>query len=207
MSTAKNQLLQRYTAQLTSHPLRTKAITAGILSFLQEIIASHLAGVPSRATKSAGGLSDVLTAMKVDSRALKMGAYGFCVSAPLGHVLVGRLQSTLAGRKLAQVLASNLLVAPIQTIVYLACMAVIGGAKSVSEVKQTIKVGFMAVMRITWMTSPVATVFAQKYLAQELWLPFFNLVSFVLGTYFNTKVKKLSLEAERAKKDREPKKD
>jgi hypothetical protein len=92
------------------------------------------------------------------------------------------------------------------------------------------------------MTSPIATVFAQKYLAQEvcqrvfldihtdfllqLWLPFFNLVSFVLGvritlmralyhqsiiicpqTYFNTKVKKLRLEAEKAKKDREPKKD
>ena len=29
MSTTKNQLLQRYTAQLTAHPLRTKAITAG----------------------------------------------------------------------------------------------------------------------------------------------------------------------------------
>ena len=54
--------------------------------------------------------------MKVDSRAFKMALYGFCVSAPLGHVLVGRLQRTFAGRRLAMVLASNLIVAPIQTV-------------------------------------------------------------------------------------------
>ncbi|KAF8575502.1 hypothetical protein K439DRAFT_1641341 [Ramaria rubella] len=203
MSAAKNQLLQRYTAQLVAHPLRTKAITAGVLSFLQEILASHLAGVPSRAPKSASAPRHALAAMKVDARAFKMALYGFCVSAPLGHVLVGRLQQTFAGRKLHQILASNLLVAPIQTVVYLTCMAIIGGAKSVGEVKQTIKGGFMAVMRVTWMTSPIATIFAQKYVPQELWVPFFNMVTFVLGTYFNTKVKILKRRAEQAKKDRE----
>ncbi|KAF8525180.1 hypothetical protein BU17DRAFT_62884 [Hysterangium stoloniferum] len=207
MSTAaKNPLLQRYTAQLTAHPLRTKAITAGILSFLQELLASHLAGTPSApVSKSASPLSHAIAATKISPRAFKMALYGFLVSAPLGHVLVGRLQRTFAGQRLAMILASNLLVAPIQTTVYLVCMALIGGAKSVDGIVKTVKGGFMTVMRITWMTSPLATVFAQKFLAPELWVPFFNLVSFVLGTYFNTKLKLRMRAAEQEKKAREGK--
>jgi len=142
----------------------------------------------------------VIAATKITPRAFKMALYGFLVSAPLGHVLVGRLQRTFAGQKLAQILASNLLVAPIQTAVYLACMALIGGAKSVDGIVKTVKGGFMTVMRITWMTSPLATVFAQKFLAPELWVPFFNLVSFVLGTYFNTKLKLRMRAVEQEKK-------
>ena len=49
-----------------------------------------------------------------------MALYGFFVSAPLGHVLVGLLQKAFAGKvglkhRLGQLLASNLLIAPIQT--------------------------------------------------------------------------------------------
>lgn len=44
--------------------------------------------------------------------------YGFFVSAPMGHFFVGLLQRAFAGRtstgaKIAQILASNLLIAPI----------------------------------------------------------------------------------------------
>lgn len=47
-----------------------------------------------------------------------MAIYGFCVSAPLNHVLVGQLQKTFAGKtglkaKLLQLLANNLLVSPV----------------------------------------------------------------------------------------------
>lgn len=53
-------------------------------------------------------------------RAVKMAIYGFCVSAPLSHFLVGQLQKAFAGKtglkaKLTQLIANNLLVAPIQT--------------------------------------------------------------------------------------------
>jgi hypothetical protein len=56
----------------------------------------------------------------IDSKALKMAIYGFLVSAPLSHLLIGLLQKAFAGQsstrsKIAQILASNLLVSPIQT--------------------------------------------------------------------------------------------
>ena len=75
------------------------------------------------------------------------------------------------------------------------------------------------------MTSPVYTVFAQQFLPAEMWVPFFNFMQFLSGvsvfgppvihvaaadlsvqTYFNTKLKKMRVEAEeKAKKDKEGK--
>jgi peroxisomal membrane protein 2 len=87
---------------------------------LQEILASHLARTPSaRPPKDAPAYAHALAAAKIDMRALKLAMYGFFVSAPMGHFFVGLLQRAFAGRtgtgaKIAQILASNLIVAPIQ---------------------------------------------------------------------------------------------
>lgn len=40
----------------------------------------------------------------------------------------------------------------------------------------------LQMMRITWATSPIALIIAQKFLAPEAWVPFFNLIAFVFGT-------------------------
>lgn len=131
-----------------------------------------------------------------------MAIYGFFVSAPLNHVLVGQLQKAFAGKegikyKLAQLLANNLLVSPVTVSAYLASMAIINGAKSVDEIIKTVRAGFFSVIRVSWTVSPIAMVVAQKYLPVELWVPFFNAIQFVLGTYFNTRVKQMRLAAAR----------
>jgi len=203
-------LLAAYLAQLAVHPLRTKCFTLGVLQLLQEVLASHIAGVPvRRVPKDAPAYQHALARAKLDTKALKMAFYGFVVSAPLGHFLVGLLQKMFAGKtdlkaKIGQILASNLVVAPIQISVYLASMAIINGAKTKEGVMRPVRGGFMNAMRLTWMTSPLSLVIAQKYLAPELWVPFFNLVQFVLGTYFNTKLKKMKLASDFEKnKDKE----
>lgn len=85
------------------------------------MLGSHLASVPVRQPpKDAPLYSHVLARAKVDARAVKMAIYGLLVSAPLSHVLIGELQKAFAGKtgraaKLGQVVASNLIVSPIQT--------------------------------------------------------------------------------------------
>jgi peroxisomal membrane protein 2 len=139
--TSRSPLLLAYLAQLSQHPLRTKALTTGesccpvafrcappshhsfplgTLCFLQEVLGSHLANVPVRyPAKDAPFYSHVLARAKVDARAVKMAVYGLLVSAPISHVLVGTLQKAFAGKtgraaKLGQIVASNLIVSPIQ---------------------------------------------------------------------------------------------
>jgi hypothetical protein len=78
-------------------------------------------------------------------------------------------------------------------------MAIIAGARTYHQVRATVRVGFWKVMRVSWITSPLCLAFAQKFLPENTWVPFFNLVSFIIGTYINTITKKKRLAALRKK--------
>ncbi|KAI9876673.1 MAG: hypothetical protein M1830_005988, partial [Pleopsidium flavum] len=184
--------LAAYLQQLQSNPLRTKMLTSGSLAALQEVLASWIAH-----DKSKHG-------HYISSRVPKMAVYGAFISAPLGHLLISILQRLFAGRtslkaKILQILVSNLIISPIQNTVYLASMAVIAGARTFHQVRATVKAGFMPVMKVSWVTSPLALAFAQKFLPEQTWVPFFNIIAFVIGTYINAHTKKKRLAALRKK--------
>lgn len=82
-------------------------------------------------------------------------------------------------------------------------MAVIAGARTLHQVRATVNAGFMPVMKVSWVTSPLALAFAQQFLPQETWVPFFNLVAFVIGTYINTITKKRRIAVLRKKRAEE----
>jgi len=188
--------LAGYLKQLQTNPLRTKMLTSGSLSAAQELLASWIA-------KDRNKHGHYFT-----SRVPKMAAYGAFISAPLGHVLISILQKLFAGRtslkaKVLQILVSNLIVAPIQNSVYLISMAIIAGAKTIHQVHATWKAGFMPVMKVSWITSPLALAFAQKFLPEHTWVPFFNIIAFLIGTYVNSVTKKKRLAALRKKYNEE----
>lgn len=78
-------------------------------------------------------------------------------------------------------------------------MSLVAGARTFHQVKATVRVSFWRVMRVSWVTSPICLAFAQYFLPEHTWVPFFNLVSFVIGTYINTIAKKKRLTALRKK--------
>lgn len=92
-------------------------------------------------------------------------------------------------------------IAPIQNGVYLVSMAIIAGARTFHQVRATVRAGFMPVMKVSWITSPIALAFAQKFLPEHTWVPFFNIIGFIIGTYVNTHTKKKRLEALRRSYD------
>ncbi|KAJ4485977.1 hypothetical protein J3R30DRAFT_3283093 [Lentinula aciculospora] len=201
-------LLARYLSALASHPLRTKALTTALLCFLQEILGSNLAGVPAlKVPKGYPLFYKLLANAHINARAMKMAIYGFLISAPLSHFLVGALQKAFAGKtgtraKVAQIITSNLLISPIQVSVYLASMAIISGAKSMNDIVKTIHSGFWSVIRVSWTINPLVIAIAQNYIPLHLWVPFFNTVQFVLGTYLNYRVKKLRMRNDKEELDK-----
>jgi len=187
-----NGYLAAYLKQLQSNPLRTKMLTSGTLSGLQEFLASWIAHDRSK------------SGHYFTSRVPKMAIYGALISAPLGHVLISALQKVFQGRKslkakVLQILASNLIIAPIQNSVYLVSMALIAGARTFHQVKATVKAGFWPVMKVSWVVSPISLAFAQQFLPETTWVPFFNIVGFIIGTYINAHTKKKRLAALRRK--------
>lgn len=95
--------LAAYLKQLQTNPLRTKMLTSGSLSALQELLASWLAHDRSK------------HGHYFSSRIPKMAVYGAFISAPLGHLLIGLLQRVFSNRtslkaKILQIVVSNLVV-------------------------------------------------------------------------------------------------
>lgn len=78
-------------------------------------------------------------------------------------------------------------------------MAIIAGARTVHQVRATVKAGFMPVMKVSWVVSPISLAFAQQFLPETTWVPFFNIVGFFIGTYINSHTKKKRLAALRRK--------
>ncbi|KAF2676459.1 hypothetical protein K458DRAFT_321933 [Lentithecium fluviatile CBS 122367] len=184
--------LAAYLKQLQSNPLRTKMLTSGTLSGLQEFLASWIAHDRSK------------HGHYFTSRVPKMAIYGAFISAPLGHVLISILQKMFRGRKslkakIMQILISNLIVSPIQNSIYLISMAIIAGARTFHQVRATVKAGFWPVMKVSWIVSPISLAFAQQFLPETTWVPFFNIVGFIIGTYINAHTKKKRLAALRRK--------
>lgn len=112
-----NPLLIKYLAELSTHPLRTKALTTGTnsffpccvfdiqrstgtLCFLQEVLGSKIAGAAPKVHKNASPLARTFASAYIDARAVKMALYGFLVSAPLSHFLVGTLQKAFVWKVL-----------------------------------------------------------------------------------------------------------
>lgn len=62
-------------------------------------------------------------------------------------------------------------------------MTILAGARSFSQVKAAVKGGLLSMQKVSWVVSPAALLFAQNYLPQYTWVPFFNLLAFgmVLG--------------------------
>ncbi|CAB5157286.1 hypothetical protein RhiirA5_360708 [Rhizophagus irregularis] len=186
-------LLALYLQQLHTNPLRTKAITSGMLSGLQEFVAQELSGT-SRRRK--GKAKEIDQSNLIDEKILKMALYGFLVSGPLNHLLFEMLNKLFKNRtgdssKLMQILTSQLIITPIQNTVYLIAMAVIGGINDPAQIRKTVRKSLWPIMKMSWIVSPMAMGFAQRFLPPQLWVPFFNLVGFVFGVIANTKAKKV----------------
>ncbi|KAJ8297103.1 PXMP2/4 family protein 3 [Rhodotorula toruloides] len=196
-----NPLLAAYLQSLATRPMLTKSLTSGSLSILSEIIAGHVAGSPPPPlpAKERTGILP-LDILKQNHKALKLGLYGFFVSAPLGHSLLAILQKAFAGKtsaraKLGMIVASNLFVSPIQQSVYIAAMAIINGATTPQAIINAWKMSIWKIMKLSWVVSTLSMAFAQKLLAPELWVPFFTLVGQTVGCVINIQVKRRALAA------------
>lgn len=93
--------------------------STGTLYFLQEVLGSRIAGTIPKVHRNASPLARSLASAYIDAKSAKMAVYGFLVSAPLSHYLVGALQKTFEGRtssrhKILQLFASNFIISPIQ---------------------------------------------------------------------------------------------
>lgn len=169
-------LIEKYSNSLNSRPILTKAITSSTLYTLQELIAAAISRSPADASK-----------------ALRMTLYGFFVSGPMGHFLYAGMESLFTGVEgakagLMKLLFSNLIITPIQNSSYLFALGLIAGASPLKAL-QIVRQKLLSLMKISWVVSPLAQIFAFKQLEPRFYVPFFNFVAFIFGTVINIQAK------------------
>lgn len=83
-------------------------------------------------------------------------------------------------------------------------MAIISGATTRAQVLSSVKAGYFKMLQVTWLTSPIAVLIAQKFIDPALWIVWFNAVGFTLGTGFNVLIKRMKMRAlgEKLRKER-----
>ncbi|KAI9599328.1 hypothetical protein BDF19DRAFT_428361 [Syncephalis fuscata] len=159
------QLLVRYLVALNENPLRTKAITAGMLNGIQELVAQLATRKFAPAARSTA--TEANEARRPASSLPYDYQLGFLVSGPL--TIIFMIFDSIVRYVIAQLLAANLVIGPILNTDY--CWTY-----TPDQIRTAVRQGLPPMMRI---------LSAQRYLPPPLWVPYFNLVGFVFGVYTN----------------------
>lgn len=202
----------KYLACLAQYPLLTKSVTAGVLAAINELVATAISGdyheTKVRIFEKSRTIRHVLSA-----KTLLMIVYGALVATPISHQLYKILNRVFPGKlspvmKIVQIITLLCTVSPTLNAVFVAWLSVINEyrmsstdvkkelAKLMLVIKEGLKKNFWLIYGSSAPTSLFSIAFAQTFLPPELWVVFFNVVFFVLGTIQNTKFK-LNLRKQR----------
>ncbi|KAK6458670.1 uncharacterized protein RJT20DRAFT_7846 [Scheffersomyces xylosifermentans] len=219
-----SSLNKQYLTYLAKYPLLTKSITAGVFSGLNEIVSSSI----TNEFKESVVFGKYKVKHFFTQKLLTMIIYGSLIATPISHNLYYIINNKLfvgaltTKGKILKILTSLLTVTPILSACFVSWIALINNyklktdkefdigleaKKIVAIVKAGLKKGYKAVLKSSLVTSFFSLIVAQAFIPPELWVVFFNLVYFVLGTYQNTKLKKLQKQQrlQQQKKDEEKK--
>ncbi len=155
----------------------------------------------------------------LSSRIPKQALFGLCVSGPLSHFLIGELQRRFANKpktlpyKVLQIICNNTFISPIYCILgvlymtlitrpYFSLTSIFTAFSKVmgqyfNDSKSALRASLLPMLKTSWISNPVAMGFAQAFLPQNLWVPFFSFMGFLLGTYNNYLIKGKLVEQKR----------
>lgn len=189
---------QVYLSYLAKHPLATKSATAAVLATLNECMATCVLRLKKPQTSQK---SNSVVVKKI----LQMLVYAALFATPVSHLYYKQLTLVFRGKlsfklKILQILTSLLTLSPFLSAAYVSWISAINTEGSNGYLSQRLRVhgkavvkglknNFWLVYRSSAITSTLAIGVAQALIPAELWVVFFNLVYFVLGTYQNTKLK------------------
>ena len=204
----------QYLAYLMQYPLLTKSATSGVFNGLNETVSSIITN-EYKETKICG----IKVKHVFSAKLLKMIIYGALIATPISHNMYAVINKIYKPpltkkQKILQLLTSLLTVTPTISACFVSWISIINNYQRTScnpiaelrkilfIVKAGLKKGYLPVLKSSLTTSFFALLVAQNFIRPELWVVFFNLVYFCLGTYQNTKLKKLQKQQRLAESEK-----
>ncbi|KAJ3672127.1 hypothetical protein LUZ60_006848 [Juncus effusus] len=169
-----------YLRQLDCHPLRTKAITAGVMSGLSDAIAQRITGNKHIQMK----------------RVMLMMLTGFAYLGPFDHFMRKILNKLFKGNSketfAKKMFIQEFVIAPMNNMLFLAFYGKFVEGRPFSAVKQKIRNDFPSIQLAAWKFWPLITYLSYQYVPLKLHLLCANIIGVGWGVFLNLKARSVA---------------
>lgn len=173
---------QQYMLQLQLHPLRTKAITAGVLAGISDSVAQKLSGIQRLQLK----------------RLLLKVLFGFAYGGPFGHFLHKLMDAIFKGKKDKKTIAKKVLLeqltsSPWNNILFLIYYGLVVEGRPWSQVKQKVKKDYPSVQLTAWTFWPIVGWVNYQYMPLQFRVVFHSFVACCWGIFLNLRARSMTI--------------
>ncbi|KAM3306522.1 peroxisomal membrane protein PMP22 [Capsicum chacoense] len=175
--------LQKYLVQLQQHPLRTKAITAAVLSAISDIVSQKITGIK-----------------KLQMRRLLLKVlFGFAYLGPFGHFLHLLLDKLFKGKKDTTTVAKKVVIeqvtsSPWNNLFFMIYYGLVIESKPWIQVKSNIKKEYPKVQYTSWTFWPVVGWINHQYVPLQFRVIFHSIVACCWGIFLNLRARSMALK-------------
>ncbi|KAJ4838752.1 Peroxisomal membrane protein pmp22 [Turnera subulata] len=174
--------LQQYLLQLHHHPLRTKAITAGVLSAISDIAAQKLTGIKKLQLR----------------RLLLKVLFGFAYLGPFGHFLHILLDKIFKGKKDTKTVAKKVTLeqltsSPWNNLVFMIYYGLVIEGRPWTHVKAKVRKDYPSVQFTSWTFWPVVSWVNHQYVPLQFRVIFQSIIACGWGIFLNLQARSVAL--------------
>ncbi|CAN4116661.1 unnamed protein product [Withania somnifera] len=181
-SIAKNGL-QKYLIQLQQHPLRTKAITAAVLSAISDIVSQKITGIKRLQMR----------------RLLLKVLFGFAYLGPFGHFLHLLLDKLFKGKKDSPTVAKKVLLeqvtsSPWNNLLFMIYYGLVIESRPWIQVRSNIKKEYPKVQYTSWTFWPLVSWINHQYVPLQFRVIFASIVACGWWNFLNLRARSMALK-------------
>ncbi|KAI9123935.1 hypothetical protein K1719_005235 [Acacia pycnantha] len=174
--------INNYVKQLQQHPLRTKVITAGLLSGISDIVSQKLTGIKK------------IQLRRLLLRAIFAGGY----LGPFGHFFHIGLEKIFRGKRDSKTVAKKVLIeqltaSPLNNLLFLIYYGYVVEGRPWVHVRAKVRKDFPSVQYTSWTFWPAVGWISHQFLPLHFRVIFRFFVAFCWGIFLNLRARTLVL--------------
>ncbi|BBG92536.1 Peroxisomal membrane 22 kDa Mpv17/PMP22 family protein [Prunus dulcis] len=178
MSEIVNEAWRKYLIQLQSHPLRTKAITSGVLAGCSDAIAQKISGIKKLQLR----------------RLLLIMLYGFGYGGPFGHFLHKLMDIIFKGKKDNKTIAKKVLLeqltsSPWNNMLFMMYYGLVVEGRPWNLVKSKVRKDYPSIQLTAWKFWPIVGWVNYQYMPLQFRVLFHSFVASCWAIFLNLKAR------------------
>ncbi|KAK1308336.1 Peroxisomal membrane protein PMP22 [Acorus calamus] len=183
MSEVVAETWQKYLQQLQKHPLRTKAVTAGVLAGFSDAVAQKISGIKRLQLR----------------RLLLVMLYGFAYAGPFGHFLHKLMEVIFKGQKgkstvAKKVLLEQLTSSPWNNMFFMMYYGLVVEGRPWGLVRNKVRKDYPTVQLTAWKFWPLVGWVNYQYMPLQFRVLFHSFVASCWAIFLNLKARTVAVK-------------